>query len=149
MVLTSSICRRPRRRDLAVFSDIASLQSDPLRGREQQSLVEGVTTGAPEIKAHFVRTGCKHNCARGAAVGGFKTMLKQKMYESALIPLSRFYRPSDSRNVSSKISCLKTYKMITGGSTRNCKVRFPSASIICTSNAIHCCRRLESNVTVK
>ena len=60
MVLTSSICRRPRRRDLAVFSDIASLQSDPLRGREQQSLVEGVTTGGPEIKAHFVRTGCKH-----------------------------------------------------------------------------------------
>ena len=60
MVLTPSICRRPRRIDLAVFSDIASLQSDPLRGREQQSLVEGVTTGAPEIKAHFVRTGCKN-----------------------------------------------------------------------------------------
>ncbi len=59
MVLTPSICRRPRRIDLAVFSDIASLQSDPPRGREQQSLVEGVTTGGPEIKAHFVRTGCK------------------------------------------------------------------------------------------
>ena len=60
MVLTPSICRRPRRIDLAVFSDIASLQSDPLRGRVRQSLVEGVTTGAPEIKAHCVRTGCEN-----------------------------------------------------------------------------------------
>ena len=35
------------------------MQSDPIRGREQGSLVEGVTTGTPEIRAHFVRARCK------------------------------------------------------------------------------------------
>lgn len=59
MVLTPSICRRPRRDDLAVFSDIASGSSDPERGREINVLAEGLTLGGPEVKAHFVRAGCK------------------------------------------------------------------------------------------
>ena len=69
MVLIHSICRGPRRIDLAVFSDIAFLQTDPRRGREQLSSVEGVTTGAPEIKAHFGRTGCKNLIDRTTVVG--------------------------------------------------------------------------------
>jgi hypothetical protein len=48
--------------DLAVFSDTASLQSDPLRGRHRYSSVEGmttVTTGGPEIKADLFALNAK------------------------------------------------------------------------------------------
>ena len=85
MVLTPSICRRPRRIDLAVFSDIASLQSDPLRGREPQSLVEGVTKGAPEIKAHCVRTGCKKLIDPSPERGNVQSMKALRLFLVGLL----------------------------------------------------------------
>lgn len=76
MELRSSICRGPRRSDLAVFSDIASGQSDPQRGREVKVLAEGLTLGGPEVKAHFVRVKCKNHDASRAVVWECKLRLE-------------------------------------------------------------------------